>query len=271
MLAFIHIAKTAGRSVETMLRSSYGLRYVRAVPWRPYGRGRAVAKYDVEDFRRLRRLWRPMTVVGGHAVALWSGFHELEPVRYFAFLREPLARAASHYQFHLTTEADPLDWDAWLAWNLQHNHQTRAFSRDSDAAEAIAAVERHGVFLGLLEEFDASLLMLRRLVAPDLNPAYVRTNVARDRSAAADLLADPVRRSQLEAVNAEDLRFYRHVRETVFPRQQAKYGADLALDTAAFGADPARGWNRLNDGLNRALHRFWIGPEVARHRDRAGG
>ena len=117
LLTFLHLAKTGGRSVETMLRSTYG----RGLLPRPGvaavaaagrdGRPFLVATYDHDDFRRLARLNPWMRAVGGHAITLWSNLHELRPVRYFAFLRDPLKRAASHYQFHVADTPQPLDWD----------------------------------------------------------------------------------------------------------------------------------------------------------------
>lgn len=278
LLAFLHIAKTGGRTVETMLRSSLGLRYCHAIPWRPplgpgqAGRPLAVATYDRNDFLRLRRRWPLLRGIGGHAITLWSGLHEVQPVRYFAFLRDPLRRMASHYQFHLRTQADPLDLDAWCAWHEPRNLQVKYFDAAGDPGAAIAAIERHGVFVGLLERFDESVLMLPRLVDARLNPAYRRENTAGSNSLAGELLADPAARERLAAMVAGEQELYAWARDELFPRQVAAYGAPaLAADLERFRADPARGFNGLNDRLNRAVWKLWLGPVVERHRRRQGG
>ena len=269
LLAFLHLAKTGGRSVETMLRSSLGPAYCHAIPWRrplapgETGRPLAIATYDADDFRRLHRLWPFMRAVGGHALTLWSGLHETRPVRYFAFLREPVARMASHYQFHVATSPRPLDLDAWCAWHEPREHQLKYFSREADPARAIAAIGEHGVFVGLLERFDESLLLLRGLLAPELNPAYRRANTAGSNRLAKELLADPASRERLASLVRGEQELYAWVRDELYPRQVAAYGAErLAADLARFAPDPSRGFDAMNDRLNRAVWKLWLGPAV---------
>ena len=104
MLAFIHVAKTGGQSIETMLESSFGIRHMPAVIWKTPSpqtgpkQDFVIPKYCPEDFRRLKKRTPFLESVGGHSIALWSGLHEVQPTTYFAFLREPIKRGASHYQ-----------------------------------------------------------------------------------------------------------------------------------------------------------------------------
>lgn len=275
LLVFLHVAKTGGRSVETMLRSSFGLGYSRAVPWRrslapgEAGGPLAVATYDHADFRRLARLVPGLRAVGGHALTVWSGLHELRPVRYFAFLRDPVKRMASHYQFHLATAPEPLDLDAWCVWHEPREHQLKFFSRDADPQEAIETIRRQEVFIGLVEAFDESVVMLRKTVAPELNPAYRRANVAKRNDVARGLLDDPAQRERLaEMVRGEQVLFD-WVRDEWYPQQVAAYGEGLDADTERFAADPGRGFNGLNDRLNRARTKFWLNP-WQRHFQRQG-
>lgn len=274
LLAFLHVAKTGGRSIETMLRSTYGPAYCHALVWRepgPAGLGTApfqIPTYDHADFRRLERLNPWMRAVGGHALTLWSGIHELRPVRYFTFLRDPLARAASHYQFHVADSAAPLTWEQWCAWHEPHNQQVRRFTREGGAAEAIAAIESQQVFVGLMEHFDECLVLMRKLVAPELNLAYQRSNVAPRNELAAAILADPVRRARLLELNSEEQPLYDHVSRVLLPAWRAAYGSTLADDLASFRADRARGYNWANDRLHRAVYRFYWNPALARQRRR---
>jgi hypothetical protein len=274
LLTFLHLAKTGGRSVETMLRSTYGAAYCHALEWQPPlrpgegGRPFLVATYDHDDYYRLARLNPWMRAVGGHAITLWSNLHELRPVRYFAFLRDPLQRAASHYQFHVADTPQPLDWDAWCAWDEPHNQQVKFFTRDGDAAAAIAAIERHQVFVGLLEHFDECLVILKKLVVPELNLAYSRTNVAPSNDLARAILADPIRREQLWQRNRGEQPVYDYVANELLPRYRRAYGPSLADDVARFQADRERGYNHLNDRLHRAVFRFYWNPAVARFQRR---
>ena len=119
LLVFLHLAKTGGRTLDTVFRGTYGAGYVQAEAWRPtrpmgWGDGDfIIPTYDPDDLRRLLRLCPWARAIGGHPLTLWSGAHLVRPVRYVAFLREPVSRGISHYQYHVNTNPEPLDWEAW--------------------------------------------------------------------------------------------------------------------------------------------------------------
>lgn len=266
MLAFIHVAKTAGSTMDRILANSFGGAYCHAEYWSdllPTGDADGeytVPKYDAADFRRLKRLCPWMRCIGGHSVTLWSGLEEVQPTRYFAFLREPVARGASHYQYYLRHDKNPLDWDDWVNWKVHHDHQLKMFSRSVDIQEAVEAIDRLGVFVGLMEHFDESLLMLRKLVAPELRLGYERSNAARDNDVAHRLLNDPGTRQQLEEMYAGDRLLYDHVKQNIFPRYRAQYGPDLVGDLADFSGGPKQGFGRRRLIVHRVMRRFWIEP-----------
>ena len=270
LLVFLHLAKTGGRTLDTVFRSTYGAGYVQAEAWRPthamgWGDGDfIIPTYDADDVRRLLRLCPWARAMGGHPLTLWSGAHEVKPVRYVAFLREPLSRGISHYQYHVNTNAEPLDWDDWCAWREHHNHQARYFDRGGDPAAAMAAIREHGVFVGLLERFEESLLLLQKLVAPELHPAYQRRNTAERDDVAQALRANPARCDRIREMYAADFPLYDWVRDELWPGYVQAYGPSLAADAARLKADPAAGFRRWPDRAGRALHRFWVEPAVLR-------
>lgn len=275
LLAFIHVAKTAGSTMERILANSYGAAYCHAEHWQrllPSG-GRdgsfVVPKYDAEDFRRLKRLCPWLRCVGGHAIALWSGLEKVQPTRYFAFLRDPVRRGASHYQFHLRDDANPLGWDEWVEWEVHRNHQLKMFSPNADVAEALADIERLGVFVGLMEHFDESLLLLQRLVAPDLRLGYERRNTSRDNEVADRLLNDPGTRRQLEEMYAGDLELYQHVRSRLFPEYRRRFGPGLEEAVRDFPGGPREGFGTFRLAAHRIVRRYWTEPWGRRYRDRS--
>ncbi|HPF69109.1 MAG TPA: hypothetical protein PLQ13_00445 [Candidatus Krumholzibacteria bacterium] len=269
LLAFIHVAKTGGQSVETMLRSSFGPAHAEAVEWAPrpgddpYAVDYIVPKYGPDDLRRLKRLVPFLRSVGGHGVALWSGFEQVQPVRWFAFLRDPIARGASHFQYHRTTERPDLAWRAWVDWPVHHNHQLKMFSPTADAQDAIRRIEAQDVFVGLTERFDESLLVFQRLLRPDLDIAYLRTNTAGARDTARGLLADPASRADLERMYGDERPLYEWVANELYPRYVRAYGPTLAADLEAFRARRHR-INRVNTLLNRVCYRALIRPRLPR-------
>lgn len=276
MLAFIHVAKTAGRTVETMLRRSFGPAYCHAELWRdrrPQGDALepfTVPKYDADDFRRLKRLCPWLRCVGGHAVTLWSGIETVQPTRFFAVLRDPVVRGASHYQHHLQTAPQPLSWERWVEWTVHHDHQVKMFAGDGRIETALREIDRLGVFIGLQEEFDESLVLLQRLLAPELVLDYDRTNTARDNDVARRLLADPGTRAQLETMYAGDLELVAHVRERLLPEYRRRFGPQLSEAVAAMRAELGTRPRRTDVLAHRLVRRFWIEPWGRRVRRRSG-
>lgn len=276
LLVFLHLAKTGGRTIDTVLRNSYGPGYVQAEPVRPPrtagtgGRDFIAPIYGPEDLRNLRRRVPWVRALGGHTLTLWSGLEQAGPMRYFAFMRDPLARGASHYQYHVDRTETPLDWDAWCAWPEHHDHQVRYFDQGGDPEAAIAAIERNGVFVGLLERFEESLLLLQRLLAPELHPFYLRHNTSGNNDIARRLLSDRGCRERLQSMYAHEIPLHAYVRDVLWPRYEAAYGPGLAADAARLRAAPSRGFRRWPDRLARLQHRLWIEPWKCRNWRRAG-
>jgi hypothetical protein len=265
MLAFIHVAKTGGQSIETMLESSFGIRHMPAVIWKQHSSTDAanqnfvVPKYGPEDFRRLKQRCPFMQSVGGHSIALWSGVHEVQPTTYFTFLREPIKRGASHYQYHLVNDDPDKTWEDWVQYDVHHNHQVKMFSRNVDAQEAIRDIEKHQVFVGFTEKFDESLVIFRRLFAPNLNISYTRTNTASDNSVAKGVLADEANVQDLHRMYAEEIPLHEWALNEYYPRFVKEYGPTLEQDVEEFRKVRER-VNRANILANHVYQRLVAKP-----------
>lgn len=236
LIANIHVMKTGGQTMCDILRQSFPGRHCDL-------QVKGVATAD--DLRFARRFYPRLRSIAGHNVVPLSNLAEAcDSIRYFAFLRDPVERCISHYQYRRNKD-ETSDFEPWLARFA--NYQVRFLSRthtatdpwaiEPSAERAIEAVERNVGFVGLQERFDESLVMLKRWVAdPDFDIEYRARNVAKKSSIRQQLLGDPRIVELIRAHHAEDAKLYRYVSETIYPRQVAAYGPDLDGDVAGLRA-----------------------------------
>ena len=252
VLIFLHIPKTGGSTVYEIL----GRQYSRAQTLRLEGPQIAALKTFPAAQRGRHRL------IEGH---LYFGLHRFIPgaSTYITFLRRPVERVLSfyyyarstpdHYLYPLLT-IERLDLKTLLARELTSelcNGQTRQLAGDEweDPQRVVTrvALERaqanlrsHFRVVGLLEEFDASLLLLRRSFDWHL-PFYVKENVTKEKPD--DTSLDVETRRLVEDANGLDLELYEYARN-LFDEQRRAAG-----DSFAAGLRHFRRLNRAYAGL----------------------
>ena len=229
-LAIAHIHKTAGTTLSGALKGAFGGRYCLVTsrdPESPF--------FGADEVRAMRWAYPNLEVLMGHEVRPYGDLHEAFPdISYATFLRDPLTRCASHYQYDVQRGGVDIPFEDWITHEASPNRQVRFLAGpDATAAEAIAMVEDRIDFVGLLEHFDASLVMMASVYGfPWLG--YVRKWSAPTDDIKKRLLADPASRALLEDANREDMALYRHVVDEVLPRQEAAHGPSLLADVAEF-------------------------------------
>jgi len=244
--AFVHIDKTAGRTVRAVLRRSFGAGHCEIRT--PYAR-RSGDRHDrsvyvnADDLRRVRRIYRHLRGIAGHNVKPYSDLDAACPeIRYLTFLRDPVSRYLSHFKNRAETYGRA-DFDRWAAQDSMRDFQTRSLAGEANLQRALDLVSRRIGFVGLNEAFDESLLMLGQWLAePGFRPEYRPVNRLVDKErprdaarAQADLgyLDTPEVRDRLLELNALDQQLYDFAVREHFARQRQAYRGDLAADVAA--------------------------------------
>ena len=265
MLVFIHINKTAGRTVRYILRSSFGLRHCEVEPWHARWTG---PPFAIRDLSRLRRLYPNLESIAGHRL---RGFVDLREkgteFRHFTFMREPLKTCASRFQHNVQYRGKKdLVFEEWIQRDWPRNHQTKMIAGAADVDEAIRIIQAKPVFVGLTERFDESLVLLKVLLADNLNIAYKRVNVARDNNLAKRLLSTESTRQMLIDANQSDLALYDYVRDVIYPTQQREYGPSLEADVADYQQTRGNTFNYRNLTLSRIKQYMLYKPLLHLHR-----
>lgn len=250
MLVFIHINKTAGRTVRYMLRSSFGVRHCEVETRRVNGEKQP---FSSADLRQLRKLYPRLESIAGHSV---TGNINLEEhgtrFDYFTFVREPLKTCASRFQYNVQYRGHKdLVFEEWIERDWTRNNQTRMISGTTDANDAIRMIKEKQIFVGLTEHFDESILMLKRLLANDLDISYKRVNVAQDNKLAQALLTNERTRQLLIEANQADLELYRYITEELYPAYRREYGPTLEADVADYKRTRRNSFNYWNLTLSR--------------------
>jgi hypothetical protein len=231
---------------------------------------------EVAQFKTLPAAQRGRyRLIEGH---LYFGFHRHIPgaSTYFTFLRRPVERVLSFYYYARSTPDhylysqlanERLDLKTALARELTSelsNGQIRQLAgeewEDPQRVITRAALEQaqanltHFRVVGLLEEFDASLLLLRRAFGWHF-PFYVKENVTNEKPDQTFL--DPETRGLIEEANRLDIELYEYARN-LFEEQCRAAGDSFAEELRHFRR-ANRASARLGPRFARLLGRFGRG------------
>jgi hypothetical protein len=144
-----------------------------------------------------------------------------------------------------------LVFEEWIQRDWTRNHQTKMIAGVADVDEAIRIIQAKNIFVGLTEHFDESMVLLKALMANNLNISYKPVNVARDKTLAESLLSNESTRQMLIEANQADLELYNFVRQELYPTFQHKYGPSLEADVADYQQTRRNSFNPQNLTLSR--------------------
>ncbi|MFB3737378.1 MAG: hypothetical protein ACE14W_00255 [Candidatus Velamenicoccus archaeovorus] len=255
MLAFIHLTKTAGSTINHIMRSSYGLRHCQIEPW-------TGPPLTPAELRHVRRLYPRLRSIAGHRVTGYVDLEDVETPTYFTMMRDPLRSVASRFQYKVQVAGKGFSFDDWIRSDHIRDPQIRRIAGVEDVSEAVRVIERNNIFVGLTERFDESLLLLKALVADDLDLSYEPVNVAGDRRIADELLTNEETRQLLVDSQKVDLELYDYVEHELFPAYRRAYGPSLEEDVERFRATQSRRFDRRNLTLARLKHYLVYKPSV---------
>jgi Sulfotransferase family len=266
-LIFLHIPKTGGSTLSKILEHHYSTAETATLDTPGVARFKTLSPAQRERYR----------LIEGH---LHFGLHRFvpRPSKYVTFLRRPIDRVLSfyfyacstpdHYLYSLLTN-ERLDLKTLLVREVTSelfNDQTRFLAGDEwenperevtrHALErAKANLRNHFRVVGLVEEFDASLLLLHRAFGWPLR-FYARENVTKEKPDNKSL--DLETRKLVEDANSLDIELYEHARN-LFEEQCRAAGKSFNANLRHFrrlNQTYARPVSRLVRSFRRTLRRI---------------
>ncbi|GEM_PF-1215593 len=237
---FVHVERAGGTTLHRILQNMFP-RYLALRPWWCWANEpeNAVQREELSALCR----WLPgLAGVGGHTTRSWNVGPRLDShlnrhsnehlggreVLRFTFLRDPIARYMSHFNYQRVRMGIPWTIDEFVAEKRFANYHTKRYSGGFDLDEAKRALDEDFDFVGLTDRFDESLLLWRHALGrPDLSVQYERENALKE----ADLIRfddlSAKQRLAVEDANALDLELIEYGRETIFAQQHRAYPGDL--------------------------------------------
>lgn len=212
--------KTAGQTICDILRRSFGSDHCDL---------RCATPATPSDLEFARRLHFNLRSIAGHSVRPWGELAEIPSIRFYTFLRNPISRCLSHYQFDRVRNGKQVDF---LVWAEQYaNYQTRFLSGSDEAERAIEILHQHVGFVGLVEDFDRSIRLLRDWSGETLDLNYRSRNRADDDTIKADVLSNPTYVEAMHYFNQADKVVYQYARDEIYRRLTIQYAASPILAT----------------------------------------
>lgn len=222
-ICLIHIEKNGGTTFNQILHDNLSRFF--SIEYHRKTNGEFGKEY-------LRKFLRSTSArgVGGHTVKPYLGYESVvkRPVFYIAFLREPVKRYVSLVNHRMYQKWSP-DIEHTFTFERYQDYQTRHLTGKRELKEAIETIQRIN-FVGILEQYDLSLLLLRQQLKPyfDLKINYEKANVAKDRNTnfySKDTLSE-THLNRIKTENALDIQLYQKGLEQ-FEEMKANYEGDL--------------------------------------------
>lgn len=218
LIAFVHTEKTGGITLNRVLQNSYGPRHcdVQTIAVRQ-------KEFQYRDFKLVKMAHPRLESIAGHKI---RPYVELNcDVKYFTYLREPVKRCISHYQFQVHNMGQFHPFDYWIGEDHYRNYQTQKIAGVQDVGKAIEILEERFLFVGLTEKFDESLSLLNQLLRNRLDISYDRHNVSPDNAIRDGIMSDPGLMEMARDANELDRQLYDYVVNELYPRYQAQAAA----------------------------------------------
>jgi hypothetical protein len=206
MIGVVHIHKTAGTTLASVLKRSYGMRHCDVLKTES-----SPDHLTPLEFHRLLDRWYPrLDSALGHALRVYADLDSvIGDVEWVTFLRDPIVRTASHYQYDVQRGGVDLPFEEWITHAAVPDRQTRTIAGPDGGAERAIDLLGRFSFVGRADRLDESLVMMQqRLGVPDIR--YKSKWVAPSDDLKAKLLGDPASVELLRSVNRHDLAVWDH-------------------------------------------------------------
>lgn len=235
IIVFIHIERAGGTSLHHLLNNNFP-NYIILNPRRLYT-NKEKAFFGVDNLKLLLDKYAQLDGFGGHTTRSFLGYEKLSkfPIFYLTFLRDPVQRYLSHFNYQKNVMNINWKLEDFLATQYFNNFQCKRIINKEDPQEAFKELKKYS-FLGLTECYDESLLLLKqRIDWARFNPLYEKKNKIPPSKKNIRFDELPVRlQDSIMRNNRLDQELYDLARNHIYTKQKKEFKGDLAKELESF-------------------------------------
>lgn len=222
---FIHIEKASGSTLHNLLKYNIP-NYVSLRSWYPWT-NESVAEFTVRDLSLLKLLYPGLKGIGGHTTRQYlnyeKAFSDNKSIKYFTFVREPISRYLSHFQYQVDIKNNEWTIESFCNEPRFNNFMVKRIAGTENIDKAIQNLKLFD-FIGLQEKFNQSLILMNRIIFNDkLDIRYESKNVSNnDKKIKFDQLDKNIQ-AKIINNNELDIQLYNHIRSALYSKYINEY------------------------------------------------
>lgn len=231
MIAFCHIPKTAGTSLNLSLRRYFGLKLLAARE----RKSDQHSYYKLLDMKKDLQVFKHIRCITGHGLKPWVDFGNYDKnLNWFTFMRDPYKRFVSLYVHQQTNNVKEKKMDL-LSWSNTFDRSdgmVKMLAGEKNINKAIDILESKIKFIGLSEYYSLSLQLFINYYGLEgfHHESAGKRMISRDGELAASLLDDRgMYKDCIESNNQLDKQLYQYVLDNVWPKQLSSINLDFEL------------------------------------------
>jgi len=229
MICFVHIEKAGGTTLHYLLRNNF-MSHLTLTPW-DYWTNNNHSSFQKEEAKYLFKFFNFVKSFGGHTTRSYLNYESVidDCVDYITFLREPVSRYISHYNHQKNVMK--IDWniESFLKEKRFDNFMTKRIAGREDIDKAKQILNEKFSFVGLIESFDESLVLMRNeLPYYNFNINYEVKNKSKNENYQVNpKLTDSNMLNEIKKRNELDIELYQFAKTSIFPKYQERYKGNM--------------------------------------------
>lgn len=267
MYGFIHVYKSAGTTLNRMLRASYGSNHADV---EPLAGVKQPAPFSEVDLDFVKSVYPKLAGFAGHRVKGHADFGKYsDQINLFTIVRDPIKRAASAYQYSYRYQKEQygreLSFEEWLEDPYSSNLHCTMLCGEQSFEAAAELIEKKSIFVGLADHYYESLVMLQRSRIPELQVVKASYNVANNKSISGAVLGDATLLGKVVEANREDAKLYEYLQTSLYPKYVEEWGGSLEQAVASLPSHQSVS-HKANILVNRLYRNIVYKPALKRMR-----